>query len=361
MRQKLTFYLTIFSFLFHYSTFAYQHPGGMHTAQQINSVKKLIKDKIQPTLDAYQHLIGKADSAAMHEYHALVDFAVPGYYKDPATHRKNSAGFQSDSFDAYACALAWQLSGDKKYAERSLGFLMAWANMNQKYSEYDGALVMAYSGTAMIMAGELLLTYKKWNAADREKYFSWVRNVYLKSCTEIRNRKNNWADWGRFGSVLCAQLLDNEAEMAENIRLIKSDLFHKIADDGHMPEETRREKNGIWYTYFSLAPITASMYAIYNSTGENLFELKEGDRSVRKAMDYLFYFNQHPNEWKWYKDPNQGSPTSWPGNLLEAMAGIYGVSEYARYVEKSRPLCYPKHHFAWSFPTLMPTKLNFNK
>ena len=345
----------------HFTGFAYEHPGGMHAAKQIAFVKKQIKAKSQPTFDAYRQLITKADTAGMHEHHALEDFKVPGYYIDAATHRKNSSGLQSNSFDAYACALAYQLSGDEKYADRALGFLMVWANINQKYSDYDGSLVMAYSGTGMIMAAELMLNYKKWNSADQEKFFNWVRNVYLKSCTEIRTRKNNWADWGRFGSVLCAQLLDNEVEMIENIKLVKSDLFHKIAEDGHMPEETRREKNGIWYTYFSLAPITATMYAIYNSTGENLFELKEGERSVRKALDYLFYYNQHPDQWKWYKDPNQGSPTSWPGNLLEAMSEIYGESQYANYVEKSRPLCYSKHHFAWSFPTLMPAKLNFNK
>lgn len=361
MIQK--FYSTLFliALLFNFTAAAYEHPGGMHPAKQIESVKKLIKAKSQPTFDAYRQLIGKADSAGMHEYHALADFKVPGAYIDPAMHRKNSAGLQSDSFDAYACALAYQLSGDKKYAERSLGFLMAWANLNEKYSDYDGSLVMAYSGTAMIMAAELLLDYKKWKSTDREKFFTWVRNVYLKSCTEIRTRKNNWADWGRLGSVLCAQLLDNEAEMTETVRLIKSDLFHKIADDGHMPEETRREKNGIWYTYFSLAPITASMYVVYNSTGENLFTVTDSEKSLKKAIDYLFYFNQHPDEWKWFKNPNQGSPTSWPGNLLEAMAGIYGAPEYVGYVEKSRPLCYPKHHFAWSFPTLMPAKLNFNK
>lgn len=345
----------------HLTGFAYEHPGGMHTAKQIAFVKKQIKAKNQPTFDAYRQLIDKADTAGMHEHHALEDFKVPGYYIDAVMHRKNSSGLQSDSFDAYACALAYQLSGDQKYAERSLYFLKAWANINRQYSDYDGSLVMAYSGTGMIMAAELLLNYKKWRATDRELFFNWVENVYLKSCTEIRTRKNNWADWGRYGSVLCAHLLDNELEMEENSRLVKSDLFHKIAEDGHMPEETRREKNGIWYTYFSLAPITASMYVINNATGENLFELAAGDRSVRKAMDYLFYYNQHPDQWKWFKNPSQGSPTSWPGNLLEAMSEIYGESQYANYVAESRPLCYPKHHFAWSFPTLMPARLNFNK
>ena len=358
-KMLLSIAVLIFSIVFQLA--AYNHPGGMHSQAQLTFVKKQISKKKQPYYNAYLQLIAEADSAFLHEKHALADFNVPGYYVEPLIHRRNSAGLQSDAFDAYACALAYQLSGNKKYAEKSLEYLMIWANTNTKYSNHDGNLVMAYSGTALIMAGELMLNYKAWSSKDKQKYFDWVKNVYLKSCIEIRNRKNNWADWGRLGSVLCAYLLDNEAEMKESVRLIKSDLFHKIESDGHMPEETKREKNGIWYTYFSLAPITASCYIVYNATGENLFELKEGDKSLKNAIDYLLYYCYKPEEWPWYKDPNKGTPTSWPGNLMEAMSGIYGEQKYVQYIEQSRPLCYSTHHFAWSFPTLMPALLNFPK
>lgn len=337
----------------------YQHPGGMHPAAQITFVKKMIKTRTAPYVQAYQQLLAKADSAFDHEKHVLADFNVPGYYTDPEGHRKNSAGFQSDAFDAYACALAWQLSGKEKYARGALGFMMAWANENSGYSDFDGPLVMAYSGTAMVMAGELLYHYRGWSEKERQQFFSWVENVYLKACKEIRTRKNNWADWGRLGSVLCAHLLDNPQEMAENTRLIKSDLFHKIAPDGDMPEETRREKNGIWYTYFSLAPITAACQVIYQSGGENIFEVTEDGKSIKKALDYLFYYNQHPDEWSWFKDPRPGSPDSWPGNLFEAMGAVYGDSRYSAYSQPARPICYDKHHFAWSFPTLMRPFLTF--
>jgi len=65
---------------------------------------------------------------------------------------------------------------------------------------------------------------------------------------EIRNRTNNWTDWERFGSIISAYLLDNPAEIQENIRLFKNDIFHKLAWDGHMPEETACGVNGAWYT-----------------------------------------------------------------------------------------------------------------
>lgn len=354
MRQLIFICILVVSVVGELRSQGYPHPGGMHPQEQIAFVKKMIENKVQPYSGAFRQLIMKADSTLGKELHVLEDFSVPGFYRDAAGHRRNSAGLQSDAFGAYACALAWQLSGDRKYAEHSLLILMEWGRRNKTYSDADGPLVMAYSGTAMVMAGELMYNYPGWKSNDRDIYLLWVRNVYLRACNEIRNRTNNWADWGRFGSVLCAYLLDDAEEMKENVRLVKSDLFHKIAPDGHMPEETRRGANGIWYTYFSLAPITAACNVIRNATGENLFVLEEQGRSIRKALDYLYHYNQHPEEWSWFKNPRPGSPQGWPGNLFEAMGPVYGEPKYSTYAEGVRPLIYDRHHFAWSFPTLMP-------
>ena len=355
-------YFLTFIFLFFYlvpDAAGYDHPGGMHPQQQISFVKKKIQQKQQPYYNAYLVLISEADSALQEKNHALADFNVPGYYKDAATHRANSKVLQTDAFNAYACALAYQLSGQKKYANKSLEFLKAWADKNKGYSNADGSLVMAYSGTAMIMAAELLYHYKGWPKKDKAQFLSWTRNVYRKAADEIRTHKNNWADWGRFGSILTAHLLDDKAEMAENIRLIKSDLFHKIAPDGHMPEEVRRQGNGIWYTYFSLAPITAACWVALQAEGTNLFIYQQEGRSLKTALDYLYYYNQHPDQWKWFQNPRPGSPGSWPGNLLEAMHGIYQDEKYSSYVKEARPIYYPAHHFAWTFPTLTKPYLKY--
>jgi chondroitin AC lyase len=354
--MQITRIVISFLFFFYITVYAvaYQHPGGMHPRAQIEFAKEKISQKEQPYYKAYLQLISHADAALLRENNnALPDFNVPGFYIEPEKHRANSKSLQSDAFDAYSCALAYQLSGKEKYAARSLDLLMAWANINSTYSNYDGSLVMAYSGTAMIIAAELLLAYEGWNENDKEKFLSWVKNVYRKASNEIRNRKNNWADWGRLGSILSAYLLDDKVEIEENIRLIRSDLFHKIATDGHMPEEVKREGNGIWYTYFSLAPVTAAGWVALQANGTDIFTWEKDGRSIKTALDYLFYHNQHPEEWKWFKNPRTGTPDSWPGNLLEAMHGIYGEEKYRNYVKDVQPLSYPTHHFAWTFPTLM--------
>ncbi|WP_232835001.1 alginate lyase family protein [Pleomorphovibrio marinus] len=331
----------------------------MHPDAQLQFVKVQINHQSQPYWDAYQELIHYADQAGQHSHHALEDFAVPGFYKDPEGHRNNSRSLQSDSFDAYAAALAYRLSGEEKFAKKAIYFLNAWATTNKGYSEADGPLVMAYSGPGLMIAADLLKFDPLWPDTDREKFKSWVDQVYKKACNEIRERKNNWADWGRFGSVLSAAFLDNKEEMQTNINLVKSDLFEKIAVDGHMPEEVRRQERGLWYTYFSLAPITATCWAILQAEGTDLLHWEEDGRSVKTAIDYLLHYVESPDDWPWHEKQRPGSPDSWPGNLMEAMEHVYEVEEYGQYAYPARPVSYPTHHFAWTFPTLMKPKMAY--
>jgi Alginate lyase. len=338
--------------------FMYGQNSFMHPKAQIEFVKSKLKQKDTRFTKAYEQLINEADSALSDSNHALEDFSVPGYYVDAQTHMRNSKSLQIDAFNAYACALVYRLGGAEKYGKKACDILNVWAKVNKKYSDGDGSLVMSYSGNAMMMAAQLMSETDLWGKSDRDLFKQWVINVYQKACNEIRNRTNNWADWGRFGSLLCAVYLNDTAELNENIRLVKSDLFHKIATDGSMPEETRRQGNGIWYTYFSLAPITGACWIIYNASGDNIFTLEKDGVSIKKAIDYLLYHNQHPEEWKWFENPRTGPQDRWPGNLLEAMYGIYNDERYVEFVKNDRPLIYPEHHFAWSVPTLMPLSLN---
>lgn len=331
--------------------------SSMHPDTQIRFVKLKIKQKAEPCFSAYQQLIHIADSLQNISHHALENFSVPGFYFQPELHKKNSLALSGDAFAAYASALAFKLSDDKKYGAKACYFLNAWASVNKKCSDADGELVLAYNGTALLIAAELIDGSGIWNIRDRNQFVKWVTSVYQPAVNDIRVRKNNWGDWGRFGSLLCASFLADKKEIRENIRLIKSDLDQKIAPDGRMIEEVKREKNGIWYSYFSLAPISAACWVAYNCTGENLFMSDKEGRLLKNALDYLCYYSKHPDEWKWFNHPRSGDGEPWPENLLEAMNGIYNERSYAEFVQPQRPVIYPFHAYAWTFPTLMPLRI----
>lgn len=197
---------------------------------------------------------------------------------------------------------------------------------------------------------------------DQDHFKIWTIQVYQKAIHFLRERANNLADWSRFANLLSANFLDDQNELSFTIALIQNDIFEKIAADGHLIEEVKREEKGLWYTYFSLAPLTASMWCIYNATGENLSKVSKAGKSVRKAIDYLYYYNQHPTEWPWFQHPDVDmlnlDAGVWPSNLLEAMKAIYKTHLFDSYLLMYRPIVYRKNHFAWTFPTLMPVDLN---
>ncbi|MDR1023962.1 MAG: alginate lyase family protein [Prevotellaceae bacterium] len=339
--------------------------SAMHPDKQLEFVKTQIEAQREPVYSAYLQLIRYADSALSKPQHALADFAVPGFYDKPHEHRATSLAIQQDAFAAYAAALAYALSGEEKYGAKAAYILNAWSRVNKKYSEHDGVLVMTYSGAGLMIAAELMKDAALWSESDKNEFRKWVAGVYQKAANEIRATPhvNNWADWGRFGSLLAASFLDDSAEVAENVRLIKTTLFEKIAPDSSLPDETKRGGNGIWYTYFSLAPMTAACWVAYNLTDENLFALEQNGVSIKAALDYLAYYTDHPAAWRWSSNPNtpRQKEEPWTYNLLEAMSGLYGDQRYAGQVGGKRPLIYPRHHFAWTFPTLMPLNLNFRK
>lgn len=331
---------------------------GMHPDIQFLRVKHRLQMGDSLIVKGYQLLVEEADKALKASSHALEDYNVPGRYIDSAAHVRHSKSLQADAFNAYACALAYRLNGEKKYGQKACEFLDAWATKNRRFSGYDGALVMAYSGTGLLNAALLMKEEPIWKENDKDMFARWTRDVYKKAGDSIRHRKNNWADWGRYASLLSASFLNDKNEINENCRLIKSDIRKKIAKDGSMPEEIVRGDNGLWYTYFSLAPITASAWIIYNETGENLFEMDFDGVSIKRALDYLLYYSEHPDEWPHCEKLNTPVDGGWPYNLFEAMSSVYRDRNYAKFTHGKQPLVYNRHHYAWSFPTLMPPVTN---
>ena len=266
-----------------------------------------------------------------------------------------------DSWAAYSCAIAYQLiEGNERiqYAEKASELLTAWAGTNKRTSNDDGDLAMADAGAGLVFAAELLAPYDGWNKEDREAFRKWITNVYLISCQRIAGRANNWGDWGILGCIASHYLLDDKKGLDADIENIRKKIDKSIAADGHLPHETKRGKRGIWYTYFSLAPLTAACEVAANAQGVDLYHFRGDDGAgIEQALDYLLQYCREPERWPHYQQNDLRLPNAkgYPGNLFEAMHGIYGKSEYESWIDDSRPIMVHGHHYAWAVPTLLRT------
>ena len=217
---------------------------------------------------------------------------------------------------------------------------------------------MADAGVGLVLAAELMTDYDGWEKGQRAQFTEWLRNVYLKSCERIVGKSNNWGDWGVLGCIASHYFLDDALGLDADIERIRKTINHAIEADGHMPAETRRDKNGIWYTYFAIAPLTAACQIAYNARAVDLFHYKGKEGAgIEQALDYLLQYSREPQKWPHYRgeDLYLPKPGRWPGNLFEAMSGIYGKLEYEAWVEDARPIMVHGHHYAWAIPTLLRT------
>ncbi len=341
---------------------AFEHPGGLHSQQQLDETRKKVALGEEPWASAYKALIQEADKALEREPEAIIDFDIPAFYQDPVGNRKVMNRLSGDAWAAYVGAVAYQLTsseGKLKYASKAIEILDAWASTNKNVSNADGNLTMVYNGVGLVYAAELLSDNEAWRQQQREEFKEWLSTVYLHSCETISTRTNNWGDWGLLGCIAAHHFLDDTEALDNDIEQIRHKIDYAIESDGHMPSEVSRGKNGIWYTYFALAPLTAASQIAENSRDVDLFNYKGKDGAgIEDALDYLLIHSRKLAIWSHYSDTDLNYPPSvgWPRNLYEAMFGIYGKAEYEQWIEDSRPIMVHGHHYAWALPTLLRTE-----
>jgi hypothetical protein len=92
----------------------------MHSADQLSETRQMVLQLQEPWKSAYDDLIRRADGAegSGRASHAAADFNVPGYYVDPKGHIVASEALNGDGWAAYACALAYQLTGDPTHGQK---------------------------------------------------------------------------------------------------------------------------------------------------------------------------------------------------------------------------------------------------
>ncbi|MEA4935333.1 MAG: alginate lyase family protein [Paludibacter sp.] len=340
-------------------------PRLLYTQDQINFVVDQINRRSSPWYPAYTKLISIADSYANREHTATADFHTPPFYDDKDENINAKNGLASDSHAAHANALAYALNGDEKYARKAIYFLNAWSTINRTITENDvngeaTGTVLTASGlmSGFLIAADLLSGQNIWPNEDQIKFRAYVQNILLPAVSSIKGKSNNWGDWGTYATAASYHILGKKAELKNETERMKVRIDKYQNEDGSMPQETRREGNGIWYTYFALTPMTLGAQLAFNTVGTDLFHYESPNgKKIEKALNYLEYYENHKSEWPWYQMKDSAPDKDAPSDLFEAMNDFYN-NRYDAFVKSFRPVLggykgTRVSHTGWSFPTLM--------
>src|SRR5207248_1641772 len=99
------------------------HPGLLHTAADFERIAQKVAAGEKPWIDGWKVLIANGHSSLLYtpRPQAIVSRGNDGVHPD------NSRLLFNDVAAAYACALRWKISGDSRYADKSIQIMNGWA------------------------------------------------------------------------------------------------------------------------------------------------------------------------------------------------------------------------------------------
>jgi len=203
------------------------HPGLLHSEEDFKRMR--IHIGREPWKSGWEKLTGN--------YHASLDYkprpvenVVRG--RDRAhTEPENYRLLFNDIAAAYACALRWRISGDRRYAEKSVEIMNAWSStLKQLSGSTDVDLAAGIYGYEFANAAEIMRTFKGWKPADFARFQKMMLAVFYPINKDFLIRHNGtplnhyWANWDLCNiasTIAIGVLCDKHSIYQEGIRYAK--------------------------------------------------------------------------------------------------------------------------------------------
>jgi hypothetical protein len=174
------------------------HPGLLHDENDFERMRAHLER--EPWKSGWQRLI--ANPHAQLDYRPRpVEVVVRGVDRNNPRPQNYSLMFH-DAAAAYACALCWRISGDERYAEKSVQILNGWARALRTITgTSDAALAAGLQGYQFANAAEIMRTYKGWRPEEMGRCKQMFLEVFLPMNREFLARHNGrpidhyWANW----------------------------------------------------------------------------------------------------------------------------------------------------------------------
>ncbi len=267
-------------------------------------------------------------------------------FSNPANFDDHRKAMVRMSLIVPALAAAWELTGEKKYAEHASEHLNAWfvdaktkMNPNLEYAQAifhlnkgRGTGIIdtlhlvepARAATVLTQGGVLKGSddVKSWFA----EYLEWMRNS--KNGQEERDAKNNHGTCWVLQAAEFARFTNNNDVMARCRERFKSTIVpDQVAQDGSLPLELARTKP-YSYCLFDLDVLSTICQSL--STPQDdlwTFTTKDG-RAMRKVVAFMYAFIKDKSKWPYKHDVEHWDdfPNRQPTLVFAGVA--YGNEDY---------------------------------
>ena len=178
---------------------SFVHPGVLVDLHQLNFIRSKIKAGKEPWHEAYNSLRWSpfGNLGRRPRPRAQVDC---GFYEKP---NHGCSDEVRDALAAYATSLLWFVTGDKKYAHKSIQYMNSWARIIKSHSNKNAKVQAGWAAASWARAAEIIRhTGGGWAKKDVKRFEDMLRNVYLPRIVDgaPATYAGNW-DLGEFSNL----------------------------------------------------------------------------------------------------------------------------------------------------------------
>lgn len=176
---------------------AFVHPGVLLDGRQLRFIKSKVKGNINPWHDAYESLRSGGFGSLQRRPHPHAHVNC-GYFNKPNYGCRDEV---YDALSAYATSLLWYVTGDRKYAQKSIEYMNSWAKVIKTHGSKNAKIQAGWAAASWTRAAEIIRhTNGGWAQKDILRFENMLRNVYLPGIIGGAPPRfnGNW-DLGKFG------------------------------------------------------------------------------------------------------------------------------------------------------------------
>lgn len=226
-RKPIKFFLTFIFLSFPCLVCAsnFTHPGALNTQSDYQFIALKVKNNEQPWSDSFKLL-----RSNKHDSTDYKPNPVPILYRGTAPGHpiENYSRIFNDTAAAYALALDWRISGDKKRAVRAVDILTSWSDrLHSIDGTSDKYLASGIYGYQLAVTAETLKGFPGFSPSKQKQVKKMLVSIFAQMNDEfLRTHNGNkidhyWANW---------DLASIASLMAIGIFSDRRDLYNEARD-----------------------------------------------------------------------------------------------------------------------------------
>jgi alginate lyase len=165
----------------------FAHPGVGVSRAQLDFVKAKVQAGAQPWTNAF-------NQAKNSTYGSLSRTAKPRAVVECGPYSQPNYGCtdeRQDAIAAYTDALIWYITGDTRYAQKSIELMDAWSATIRDHTNSNAPLQTGWAASSWPKAAEIIKhAYGNWPNSGR--FGTMLRNVYVPEIINGSNSNGNW-------------------------------------------------------------------------------------------------------------------------------------------------------------------------